>query len=527
MDENTEEYLDSLLFDDIEGLLFSEEYADSDDNASLISEIAESEIPSDCSTLDNIAVSPDENKNVNSESSIEKENVLKIDDGDDSFARELDSFAIEELRTSLGAFKEKKNSLIREGFETNTLRNSIDSAERTIFSSVNQEEKKIAGREVFFSGLFCDSLWNQGSLFGSKFNDFSLQENIGPESLGKIERICQRENRFAESLSQESVIFDAERANAKIRDSFVNESSDNTEEFHKESEVSPVMKKRMVSEDVEIIKVSKKSMLDARVLCETIVAKDKLRLAESCLKENNASINSGFVSVSKKDLLKSNLSERRTGKYDSSIKLDSAKVSKNSLLEMELRCESKIAIKESSLSECRKDEIDSSIKLDSAKVSKNSLLETELRRDSIISVKESKLSENETEKNSVFIRSESVKVSKNNFEMEAQRISVSVNQASIDTKSDKKNKTKEPLELKNKKRFDNNFSVAVELKVKSSDSINSKRESFSSVSITSSFRGLRGNANEKKTRMLISRDVKRFFSCDNMKNSFNQKKRLF
>ena len=44
---NENEIIDDSLLENIEGLLFSEEYADSEGNSSLISEIAEAEIPTE------------------------------------------------------------------------------------------------------------------------------------------------------------------------------------------------------------------------------------------------------------------------------------------------------------------------------------------------------------------------------------------------------------------------------------------------------------------------------------------------
>ena len=156
---NENEIIDDSLLENIEGLLFSEEYADSEDNSSLISEIADAEIPTEENSDENYdgAKESDASKR-NAQNNNIQENVLNIDYSEDDFEKGFDSFAIERLsdsiRTNKGArrlfvekasvkkaglianspvrvYKESEqislHSFMREGFGAESLRDSVES----------------------------------------------------------------------------------------------------------------------------------------------------------------------------------------------------------------------------------------------------------------------------------------------------------------------------------------------------------------------------------------------------------------
>ena len=156
---NENEIIDDSLLENIEGLLFSEEYADSEDNSSLISEIADAEIPTEENSDENYdgAKESDASKR-NAQNNNIQENVLNIDYSEDDFEKGFDSFAIERLSDSIRTnkcarrlfvekasvkkaglianspvrvYKESEqislHSFMREGFGAESLRDSVES----------------------------------------------------------------------------------------------------------------------------------------------------------------------------------------------------------------------------------------------------------------------------------------------------------------------------------------------------------------------------------------------------------------
>ena len=119
---NENEIIDDSLLKNIEGLLFSEEYADSEDNSSLISEIADAEIPTEEENSKGDgedAAAKDSDKNDSQKTNV-KENVLNIDFSEDPFEKGFGSLAIEKIRDSIRAYKGPKrlfieNPSIKEG----------------------------------------------------------------------------------------------------------------------------------------------------------------------------------------------------------------------------------------------------------------------------------------------------------------------------------------------------------------------------------------------------------------------------
>ena len=139
---NENEILDDSLLENIEGLLFSEEYADSDDNSSLISEIAGADIPAEEGTSDGDgedAAAKDSDKNDSQKANV-KENVLNIDFSEDPFEKGFGSLAIEKIRDSIRAYKGPKrffieNHSIKEGLIENFPVWTYDDSERSSFDS--------------------------------------------------------------------------------------------------------------------------------------------------------------------------------------------------------------------------------------------------------------------------------------------------------------------------------------------------------------------------------------------------------
>ena len=104
---NENEIIDDSLLENIEGLLFSEEYANSEDNSSLISEIANAEIPAEEGYSDDDgedAAAKDSGKNDSQNANV-KENVLNIDFSEDFFENGFGPLAIEKIRDSIRAYK--------------------------------------------------------------------------------------------------------------------------------------------------------------------------------------------------------------------------------------------------------------------------------------------------------------------------------------------------------------------------------------------------------------------------------------
>ena len=139
---NENEIIDDSLLENIEGLLFSEEYADSEDNSSLISEIADADIPAEEGASDEDgedAAAKDSDKNDSQKTNV-KENVLNIDFSEDPFEEGFGSFAIEKIRDSIRTYKGPKrlfieNPSIKDGLIANFPVWTYDDSEWSSFDS--------------------------------------------------------------------------------------------------------------------------------------------------------------------------------------------------------------------------------------------------------------------------------------------------------------------------------------------------------------------------------------------------------
>ncbi|WP_297947189.1 hypothetical protein [uncultured Fibrobacter sp.] len=140
---NENEIIDESLLENIEGLLFSEEYADSEDNSSIISEIADADIPAEeeNSNGDGEDASAKGSGKNDSQKANVKENVLNIDFSEDFFENGFGSLAIEKIRDSIRGnrgskrFFIEKNSIKKDGLITNFPVWTYDDSERSSFDS--------------------------------------------------------------------------------------------------------------------------------------------------------------------------------------------------------------------------------------------------------------------------------------------------------------------------------------------------------------------------------------------------------
>jgi hypothetical protein len=139
---NENEIIDESLLENIEGLLFSEEYADSEDNSSIISIIADEDIPAEEGYSDDDgedAAAKDSGKNDSQKANV-KENVLNIDFSEDFFENGFGPLAIEKIRDSIRVYKGSnrlfvENSSIKDGLIANFPVWTYDDSERSSFDS--------------------------------------------------------------------------------------------------------------------------------------------------------------------------------------------------------------------------------------------------------------------------------------------------------------------------------------------------------------------------------------------------------
>lgn len=165
-----EKNIDDLFVDEIEGLLFSEDYADSEDNASLISEIAHGAVPDGYDGP--VGDSEEKNGGEKSPKENDKEAALCIDEVDEFFAKDFDAPAIESLRESLKARQKgwasavntaktkpsreekiatpvKQKSTLRDGFGSESLRYSVASLKGIESPFVDSKGMKFSVRSEF------------------------------------------------------------------------------------------------------------------------------------------------------------------------------------------------------------------------------------------------------------------------------------------------------------------------------------------------------------------------------------------
>lgn len=115
MDEN--DLLDDLLPGDLEGLLFSDEYADADDNTSLISEIADAEITNFEKTAENVASddgvgSSENDEKEKTQNANSQENAFDVEKAEDFFLKGFDFCADEKVHNLIKDVERKKTPLV-------------------------------------------------------------------------------------------------------------------------------------------------------------------------------------------------------------------------------------------------------------------------------------------------------------------------------------------------------------------------------------------------------------------------------
>ena len=184
---NENELTDDLLLENIEGLLFSEEYADSENNSSLISEITDAEIPAEeNSSGDGEGAAETESAKNDSQKKDVKEDVLNIDYSEDTFEKGFDSFAVEKLSDSLKSnegvrrlFMEKASvkdglisnfpiwsydeskqfslaSFMKDGFGATSLLDPVGTSKESVNPFVSEEKSKILAESIKGAALFAN-----------------------------------------------------------------------------------------------------------------------------------------------------------------------------------------------------------------------------------------------------------------------------------------------------------------------------------------------------------------------------------
>ena len=169
---------DNSLIDDIEGLLFSEEFADSEDNSSIISEIASSEIPEGSEDSDENAEthSKREGDKGNPEKISGEESVLNIDESDNLFEKDFNFVSVETLRNSIWANRKKNHSFagmtkpkhfVREGLVAETLRDFVVDDKEHKSPSTGIEKTNFFIRKGFEPESLRKSLWDKQDVLKS------------------------------------------------------------------------------------------------------------------------------------------------------------------------------------------------------------------------------------------------------------------------------------------------------------------------------------------------------------------------
>ena len=245
---NENEIIDDSLLENIEGLLFSEEYADSEGNSSLISEIAEAEIPTEEKSDENgegtkesdASKSDSQNNNV-------KENVLNIDYSEDDFEKGFDSFAIERLsdsiRTNKGVrrlFIEKASikdrltsnfpiwaygeseqfsltSFMKEGFGSESLRDPVGTGRESVKPVVSDEKSKVSVENIKVTEPLANQekpkTLTRGAL---RFENTNNSAEDGKEQ--KFNLINTEVPKVSRDPEKKNVFAEAERLKAPARD---------------------------------------------------------------------------------------------------------------------------------------------------------------------------------------------------------------------------------------------------------------------------------------------------------------------
>ena len=288
MSEN--EIADISLLENIEGLLFSEEYADSEDNSSLISEIANAEIPTEENSDGNGegAKESDASKS-NSQNNNVKENVLNIDNSEDDFEKGFDSFAVERLSDSIKSnkglrrlFIEKVSvkdrlilnfpiwaygeseqfsltSFMKDGFGSESLRESVGISREFVKPIVCEEKSKVSEENVKFAAPFANQeeskTLTRDVLRVEKPNkseekDNGLKFDSVNTEVPKVSKDPEKVNVFAE----------AERPNAPARDVLRVEKPNKSVDIAKDVKCGSVNKEisKVSSVDLEKTEISAK-----------------------------------------------------------------------------------------------------------------------------------------------------------------------------------------------------------------------------------------------------------------------------
>ena len=245
---NEKEIIDESLLENIEGLLFSEEYADSEGNSSLISEIANAEIPAEDNSDGNGegAKESDASKS-NSQNNNVKENVLSIDYSEDNFEKGFDSFAIERLRDSIRAnkgvrrlFVEKNSvkdgltpnfpiwaygesehfsltSFMKDGFGAESLRDPVGTGRESVKPVVSEEKSKVSVENIKVTEPLANQekpkTLTRGAL---RFENTNNSAEDGKEQ--KFNLINTEVPKVSRDPEKKNVFAEAERPKAPVRD---------------------------------------------------------------------------------------------------------------------------------------------------------------------------------------------------------------------------------------------------------------------------------------------------------------------
>ena len=164
---------DSSLIDVIEGLLFSDEYADSEDNSSIISEIASSEIPEDGEESDENAdtSSKSEADEGDSEKTGAEENVLNIDETENLFENDFDFASVEKIRNSIWTSRKINRSAVglakpkNSVREAQTLRDSVGGCKEQNCPFVGSEKARFFIRRGFEPESLREFVWDKQDAF--------------------------------------------------------------------------------------------------------------------------------------------------------------------------------------------------------------------------------------------------------------------------------------------------------------------------------------------------------------------------
>lgn len=215
------ELTEESLLDNIEGLLFSEAYADSEDNASLISQIADTEISPENAAINEEEGEKSEEKKSSKGRSLNvnvQENVLNVDESENLFEKGFGPLTIEKICDSIRANKGKKassvgNTTLKKSLELKFLRKPIwDSNGSASISLDSYMKMGFVGESL--SDIAVD-LKNINSPFINPMQTFFYKSGCS-----KVERLCDFAGNYKETkeppvtLKRKNVQADEENTNA-------------------------------------------------------------------------------------------------------------------------------------------------------------------------------------------------------------------------------------------------------------------------------------------------------------------------